>query len=61
MRTDRQLPLPFDPKIETQAERCRRILSGQLGRVVRPASELMFDYDQATKIARQGSESPTAR
>jgi len=39
---------------ETRAERVERILGGQLGRVVRPASELAFDYQKATEAAQRG-------
>lgn len=46
-----QLELEFTPQKETRAERCKRLLSGDLGHVVKPASELMFDYDKATAIA----------
>ena len=48
----KQLRLRFDPPKETRFERLERILGGQLGRTMRPASELMFDYDKATARAR---------
>jgi len=34
---------------QTPAERCRCLLSGDLGRVVRPASELLIDHNRASK------------
>lgn len=43
---------------QQRLERCQRLLSGKLGRVVRPASELMFDYRRATKAAATGSSMP---
>ena len=44
--------LPF-PEKETRAERCERLLGGQLRRHVRRASELpLFDYATATRQAR---------
>ena len=47
-----QLNLPLtDNKEAERRERCLRLLSGDIGRVVRPASELLFDYDKATAIA----------
>ena len=49
----RQRELPFGQPKETRAQRCERLLSGELGRVVRPASELVFDYEQASRIARR--------
>jgi len=48
MKANRQLELPFTQPEETQVERCRRILSGRLGHKVRPASEMLFDYDRVT-------------
>lgn len=37
---------------ETKAERCQRILAGNLDHKLRPASDLNFDYERATAIAR---------
>ena len=51
MNNQKQLQLPFKPSKETTVERCRHLLSGELGRVVRPASELEFDYEKASRIA----------
>lgn len=48
---DKQLRLPFPPPKESRAEKADRLLSGKLGYFVKPASELMFNYDQATKAA----------
>lgn len=39
-------------------ERVERLLSGKLGRAVRPASELAFDYGRATKAATTGRPRP---
>jgi len=50
-----QLELPLRPVDETRLERVERIMGGQLGRVVRPASELAFDYDTATRVATEGT------
>jgi len=49
IREQRQLPFP--KPTETQIERCRRILAALPTGLVRPASELQFDYDKASDIA----------
>jgi len=36
--------------------RVERLLSGKLREHVKPASELEFDYDEATEIARRSRE-----
>ena len=51
-----QLMLPLTPGREPQRERCRRLLSGAAGRFVKPASELMFDYDEATLVAEESDQ-----
>ncbi len=44
---------------ETKAERCNRILGGNLGHKLRRASEMHFDYQGATAIA-QGNQDDSA-
>lgn len=56
--TARQLPLPFTQQKETRQQRCQRLLSGDLGRVVRTASTLLFNYDQATEATTTGRPRP---
>ena len=47
---------------ETQIERCNRILSGNLRKHVKPASEMHFDYEQASRHARRkGSRAAATR
>ncbi len=47
-----QLKLRFEsPKEQTRLERVERLLGGKLRGKVRRASELAFDYAEATKIA----------
>ncbi len=41
-----------DPR-ETQAERCRRLLSGDVGRVVKRASEFTFTPQRAAEATRK--------
>ena len=48
--------LPFEPSRErARLDRVERLLSGQLGRHVRPASELAFNYPTATALAKAKS------
>ncbi len=49
--------LPLTQRKETRAERYERILSGDLGHKLKRASELHFDYEQASRIAN-GSNQP---
>ncbi len=53
MNTTQQRPLPFPKPTESQIERCKRVLAGLPQGTVKPASELRFDYQSATKIARR--------
>ncbi len=53
--TDKQLRLPFKPPKESKVERCQRLLSGRLGHKLKPASELQFNYQAATRIARRAN------
>lgn len=41
-------------------QRVERLLSGELRGKIRPASELMFDFEQASRIARRGNSAPIA-
>jgi len=47
----------IDRKEAERRERCRRLLSGELGRVMRPASELLFNYEAATRAAQRAQAS----
>lgn len=42
-------PEPLDRTKESQTERCQRLLAGDLRRYVRPASEMAFDYQKASR------------
>lgn len=53
--TERQLDLPLVDGRETQAERCRRILSGQLRKHVRRASALTFTEKAARDAAKRAN------
>lgn len=46
------------PHEESRAERCQRVLSGNIALRVKPASELHFDFDRATAIAQQSNHNP---
>ena len=55
MRAKSQKNLPFESaKEQTRLERVERILGGKLRDKVRPASELAFDYYEATRTHQQG-------
>ena len=43
---------------ETKEERCQRVLSGKLGHKLKRASEMQFDYDSATALARHHPNLP---
>ncbi len=51
-RPQKQLLLPFSPIKERRLERIERLLSGELRKHIRPASELTFDFASATEVAR---------
>ncbi len=54
MRAKSQKNLPFEtPKEQDRLDRIERILGGKLRGKVRPASELVFDYQRATQ-SQQG-------
>jgi len=55
MRANHQRKLPFQPtKEQARIERIERLLGGRLRGKVRRASELEFNYQEATKIATEG-------
>ncbi len=61
-----QAPTTYNPtrhhdRREVQRrERCRRLLETDLRKYVKRASELQFDYQAASKIARRGKSTPIA-
>jgi len=50
-----ELPFISSRELERQA-RVKRMLSGKLRKHVKPASELQFDYAEATAIAKASNE-----
>ena len=44
-------PMWYGRSEDDRAERIERLLGGQLGHVVKPASKLLFDVEQASRIA----------
>ena len=51
-----QREFQFTPGNESQQERCRRLLNGDIVRMVRPAAELLFDYEKATRVAEKSNQ-----
>ena len=59
MNEPKQRELPF-PSLKEQARlaRVERLLSGDLKKHIRPASEMNFNYLAASAIARQSQPTP---
>jgi hypothetical protein len=57
-KREKQFLLRFPQTTENRAEKVERIMGGNLALKVKPASELHFDYQAATAIARRSNPTP---